>query len=402
MNPFDLWGEQMRVDPLPTLALMRAEAPIVRLFNPHQGAPEWRVTRYVDVVELLRDQRFSKDKRKLSDQARSRYFRVTEFDRLDKHMLYADPPQHTRMRALVSKAFTPRRIAELHPSVVEATTRLLDQAERQDSVDLLDALAFQLPITVLADLIGVPVEDQERFREWTRILIAPPSEGDFDALRRMAIEFQQYLEEFLALRRRQPRDDLTSALIEAETHGDRLSSVELMSMVFLLIAAGFETTGNLIGNGVWALLRHPAQLRRLSATPALIEPAIEEVLRYCPPVKNSTGAFALTDVEFRGTLIPAEELVVASLLSAHHDDAQFPEPERFDITRTPNRHMGFGLGLHFCLGAALARLEATVAIGTLVQRFPGLQFAADPETLRWKDGVFVHGLDCLPVTWAAR
>ncbi|MEU7634235.1 cytochrome P450 [Nocardia sp. NPDC049220] len=402
MNQFDLWGERMRVDPLPTLALMRAEAPIVRLFNPHQGAPEWRVTRYVDVVELLRDPRFSKDKRKLSDQARSRYFRVTEFDRLDNHMLYADPPQHTRLRALVSKAFTPRRIAQLRPSVVEATTRLLDQAQRQDSVDLLDALAFQLPITVLAELIGVPVEDQERFREWTRILIAPPSDGDFDALRRMAIEFQQYLEEFLVLRRRRPRDDLTSALIEAETHGDRLSSVELMSMVFLLIAAGFETTGNLIGNGVWALLRHPAELRRLRATPALIEPAIEEVLRYCPPVKNSTGAFALTDVEFRGTLIPAEELVVASLLSAHHDDTQFPEPERFDITRSPNRHMGFGLGLHFCLGASLARLEATVAIGTLVQRFPGLQFAADPETLRWKDGVFVHGLDCLPVTWEAR
>ncbi|WP_406277301.1 cytochrome P450 [Nocardia sp. NBC_00881] len=402
MNRFDLWGEQMRVDPLPTLALMRAEAPIVRLFNPHQGAPEWRVTRYADVVELLRDPRFTKDKRKLSDQVRSRYFRVTEFDRLDKHMLYADPPEHTRMRALVAKAFTPRRVSELRPRIAEATAKLLDLAERQDSVDLLDALAFRLPITVLVELIGVPLEDQERFREWTRILIAPPSEGDFDALRRMAIEFQQYLEEFLALRRRRPRDDLTSALIEAETHGDRLSSVELMSMVFLLIAAGFETTGNLIGNGVWALLRHPAELSRLRATPELIEPAIEEVLRYCPPVANSTGAFPLTDVEFRGTVIPAEELVVASLLSAHHDHTQFPEPDRFDITRTPNRHLGFGLGLHFCLGASLARLEATTAIGTLVQRFPGLRFAADPDTFRWKNGVFVNGLECLPVTWEAR
>ncbi|MGO4617425.1 cytochrome P450 [Nocardia sp. 2YAB30] len=401
MNRFDLWGEQMRVDPLPTLALMRAEVPIARLFNPHQGAPEWRVTRYADVVELLRDPRFTKDKRKLSDQARSRYFRITEFDRLDKHMLYADPPEHTRMRALVARAFTPRRISELRPRIAEATTRLLDLAERQDSVDLLDALAFRLPITVLVELIGVPIEDQERFREWTRILIAPPSEGDFDALRRMAIEFQQYLEEFLALRRRRPRDDLTSALIEAQTHGDRLSSVELMSMVFLLIAAGFETTGNLIGNGVWALLRHPAELRRLRAAPELIESAIEEVLRYCPPVANSTGAFPLTDVEFRGTVIPAEELVVASLLSAHHDQAQFPEPDRFDITRTPNRHLGFGLGLHFCLGASLARIEATVAIGTLVQRFPGLRLAADPDTLRWKNGVFVNGLECLPVTWEA-
>lgn len=402
MNRFDLWGEQMRVDPLPTLARMRSEAPIIRLFNPHQQAPEWRVTRYADVVELLRDNRFSKDKRKLSDAARSRYFRVTEFDQLDKHMLYADPPEHTRLRALVAKAFTPHRIIELRPYVAAATDRLLDQAEQQDSVDLLDALAFRLPITVLAELIGIPIEDQERFREWTRILIAPPSEGDFDALRTMAIEFQQYLEEFLEIRRRQRRDDLTSALIEAQTHRDRLSPVELMSMIFLLIAAGFETTGNLIGNAAWALLRNPAELMRLRATPALIEPAIEEVVRYCPPVKNSTGAFSLTDVEFRGMVIPAEEMVVASLLSAHHDDAQFPEPERFDITRTPNRHLGFGLGPHFCLGAALARLEATVAISAVVRRFPRLEFAVDPDTLRWKDGVFVHGLEQLPVTWGIR
>jgi len=402
MNPVDLWGEQMRIDPLPTLAQLRAETPIARVFNPHQEAPEWRVTRYADVVELLRDPRFTKDKRKLSDAGRSRYFRVTEFDRLDKHMLYADPPEHTRMRTLVSKAFTPRRIAELRPRIAEATTTVLDLAEQQDSVDLLDALAFQLPITVLTELIGVPIADQERFREWTRVLIAPPSEGNFDALRQMVIEFQQYLDEFLALRRRRPRNDLTSALIEAETCGDRLSATELMSMVFLLIAAGFETTGNLIGNGVWALLRHPAELQRLHATPELITPAIEEVLRYCPPVSNSTGAFPLEDVEFRGTVIPAEELVVASLMSAHHDDAQFPEPERFDITRTPNRHLGFGHGLHFCLGASLARLEAQVAIGALAQRFPRLGFAADPDTLRWKIGVFVHGLENLPVRWETR
>ncbi|MBF6098721.1 cytochrome P450 [Nocardia cyriacigeorgica] len=392
----------MRVDPLPTLARMRAEAPIVRVFNPHQQAPEWRITRYADVTALLRDERFSKDKRKLSDAARSRYFRVTEFDRLDRHMLFADPPEHTRLRGLVAKAFTPRRIMQLRPYAAAATESLLDQAERQESVDLLDALAFRLPIAVLAELIGVPSEDQEQFRKWTSILVAAPSNGDFDAVRRMVIEFHAYLEHFLETRRRRPRDDLTSALIEAQTLGDCLSPDELMSMIFLLIAAGFETTGNLIGNGVWALLRHPAQLRRLQATPTLIGSAIEEVLRYCPPVKNSTGVFPLTDVEFRGTLIPAEELVVASLMSAHHDDEQFAEPSRFDIARTPNRHLGFGLGAHFCLGAALARLEAAVAIGAVVRRFPRLRFAAEPNTLRWKDGVFVHGLEHLPVTWGTR
>ncbi|WP_030517773.1 cytochrome P450 [Nocardia sp. NRRL WC-3656] len=402
MNSFDLWGSHMRVDPLPTLARMRSEAPILRLYNPHQQAPEWHVTRFADVAELLRDSRFLKDKRKLSDSARSRYFRVTEFDRLDKHMLYADPPEHTRMRALVAKAFTARRISRLRPYAVAATDKLLDRARQQDSVDLLDALAFRLPIAVLAELIGIPIEDQERFRKWTAILIAPPSQADFTALRRMAIEFQRYLEEFIALRRRRPRDDLTSALIEAQTDGDRLSPVELMSMIFLLTVAGFETTANLIGNGVWALLRHPAQFERLRLDPSLIEQAIEEVLRYCPPVKNSTGAFALTDTEFRGTVIPAEELVVASLLSAHHDSARFPEPERFDITRAPNRHLGFGHGLHFCLGASLARLEATVAVAAVVRCFPRLRFATDPDTLRWKDGVFVHGLERLPVAWGTR
>jgi cytochrome P450 len=396
VNPFDLWGEHMTVDPLPTLARMRAEAPLVRLDNPRQEAPEWVVTRYADVARLLRDPRFSKDKRKLSQDARARYFRVSELDRLDKHMLFADPPEHTRLRSLVSTAFTPRRTQAVRPVVVEATERLLDEARQQDVVDLLDALAFRLPISVLAELIGIPVEDQDRFREWTGILVAP---DDFDSLRRMAEEFEQYLADFLALRRRSPRDDLTSALIAAEADGDRLSPVELMSMVFLLTSAGFETTGNLIGNGVWALLRHPEQLRRLRADPALIGSAVEEVLRYCPPVKNSTGAFPLTDVEFCGGVIPAEEMVVGSILSAHHDPGRFAEPERFDITRTPNRHLGFGLGAHFCLGASLARLEASIAIAALVRTHPNLRFAADPDSLRWKNGVFVHGLQSLPVAW---
>ncbi|MGP3974368.1 cytochrome P450 family protein [Streptomyces sp. 8N114] len=396
MNRFDVWGEHMSVDPLPTLATMRAEAPVVRLINPHQGAPEWVVTRYADVAELLRDPRFSKAKHKLSDHARSQYFKVSELERLDKHMLYAEPPDHTRLRSLVAKAFTPRRIRDLHPYIADAAGKLLAEAQQQDSVDLLDVLAFRLPLAVLTELIGVPEEDQERFREWTGILVAP---GDFDALRRMATEFEQYLEQFLALRRRSPRNDLTSALIAAEESGDRLSSTELMSMLFVLIAAGFETTGNLIGNGVWALLRHPDQLRRLRTDPVLIGSAVEEVLRYCPPVKNTTGAFPLSDVEFRGVVIPAEEMVTGSLLSAHHDPEQFADAQRFDITRTPNRHLGFGLGTHFCLGAALARLEATVAIDTLLRTAPKLAFAVESDTLRWKDGVFVHGLETLPVTW---
>ncbi|WP_037075470.1 cytochrome P450 family protein [Pseudonocardia spinosispora] len=394
MNRFDLWAEQMSVDPLPTLARMRAEAPLVRLHNPNQDAPEWHVTRYADVVALLRDPRFSKDKRKLSDEARGRYFRVTEFDGLDKHMLFADPPEHTRLRSLVAKAFTPRRIADLRPSVEKATERLLDEVAEHTEVDLLDALAFRLPITVLAELIGIPVTDQDRFREWTGILVAP---ADFDQLRRMVIELEEYLGQFLAMRRRHPGDDLTSALLAAEQDGDRLSPVELMSMTFLLVAAGFETTGNVIGNGVWALLRHPEQLRRLRGEPELIGSAIEEILRWCPSVKNTTGVFPLTDVEFLDTVIPAEEMVIGSILSAHHDPEAFDRPELFDIARTPNKHLAFGLGTHFCLGSSLARVEASVAVGAVVRRFPALRCAADPDALAWKDGVFIRGLERLPV-----
>ena len=396
----DLWQPQARVDPLPILAGLRREAPVVRLFNPHQGAPEWVVTRYAGAVELLRDPRFVKDPRKLSDQARGRYFRVSELGELDRHMLFSDPPEHTRLRALVSKAFTPRRVEAMRPTVTTIATRLLDDARQTgDDGDLLDRFAFPLPIAVIAELIGIPLGDQEQFRKWTTVLVSPPTDGDFSALRRMATEFQAYLTDFLKLRRAHPRDDLTGALIAVEEHEDRLSPVELMSMIFLLVAAGYETTGNLIGNGVWALLRHPDQWERLRADPALIAGAVEETLRYCGPVKNTTGAFALEPIDFAGHLIPAEELVVASLLSAHHDPAQFPEPERFDITRTPNRHLGFGLGIHFCLGAPLARMEAAVALGLLARRSPDLCFAEDPSTFRWRDGVFVHGLERLPVRW---
>ncbi|MFB9905675.1 cytochrome P450 family protein [Allokutzneria oryzae] len=393
---FDLWGEQAHIDPLPILARMREEAPVVRLFDPHQGAPEWFVTRYDDVSELLRDNRFSKDKRKLPAASREMYFRVSELDALDKHMLFADPPEHTRLRSLVAKAFTPRRIKELRPMIAESAVRLLEPVRGKGSADVLDVLAFALPITVLAELMGVPVEDQDRFQGWTRTLAAPP---DFESLRRMAVEFRGYLAEFVERRRRAPTGDLTSALIAAEESGDRLSAVELMSMLFLLIAAGYETTGNLIGNTVWALLSHPEELERLRADPALLEPAIEEALRFCPPVKNTIGAYPLTDVEFGGQVIPAGEKVVGSLLSANHDPSKFAEPSRFDITRPAGKHLAFGLGSHFCLGAQLARLEVSVAIEVLLRELPGITLADGQETTRWKEGVFVHGRSSVAVTW---
>ncbi len=398
-NRTDLWTQEARVDPMPILAQLRQEAPVVRLFNPHQGAPVWFVTRYKEAVEFLRDPRFIKDKDKLSEKARNLYFRVTELGQLDQHLLNADPPDHTRLRSLIAKAFTPRRVEALRADIATIANRLLDSVQDQGSMELLSSFAFPLPITVIAEMLGVPREDHARFREWMRILFTPPVGGDFEPLRRMAVELQQYFQDFLARRRADPRDDLTSALIAAEEQGEHLTPVELVSMLFILMVAGHETTVNLLGNGITALLQHPEQLERLRANPALIETAVEEMLRYYSPLKTSTSRFALQDLEFGGQVIPAEEMVVASLLSTGRDGEQFSEPDRFDITRAPNRHIAFGFGIHFCIGAPLARLEAAVALPILLERLPRLRFGVEPSTLRWRSGILIHGLEKLPLAF---
>lgn len=397
VHPFDLWSPEAREDPLGLCARMRQEAPVARVLSPTQRVPMWIVSRYRDAQELLKDPRFIKDRYKLADEDRLRYFRVEEIGQLDKHMLNADPPVHTRLRALVSQAFTARRVEALRPRITAIAQRLLDAFPPGESVDLLEAFAFPLPITVIAELLGVPAEDQPRFREWTTTLVSPPKSTDLEPLRKTAVQMQQYFQTFLARRRAEPRDDLTSALLAAEEHGDRLSAVELTSMVFLLLVAGHETTVNLITNGVWALLRHPDQLERLRAEPALLESAVEEMLRYCGPVRHTTSRFALHDTEFLGQTIPAGEMIMASLLAANHDPEQFAEPGRFDIARSPNRHLSFGSGVHFCLGAPLSRMEAQIALSLLLERLPRLRFAVDPCMLRWRSGLLIHGLERLPV-----
>jgi cytochrome P450 len=397
--PFDLWSSEAQVDPLSLCARMRRQAPVTRVLSPTHQVPLWIVSRYRDTLELVRDARFIKDKYKLSEEDRHRYFRVEELRHIDKHMLNADPPVHTRLRSLVSQAFTSRRVEALRPRILSLAERLLSSLPSSGSVELLEAFAFPLPITVIAELLGVPTEDQDRFREWTTTLLSPPRGSSSETLRQAALQIQQYFQGFLARRRAEPRDDLTSALLAAEEQGEHLTAAELTSMVFLLMVAGHETTVNLIANGVWALLRHPEQLERLRAQPSLIEPAVEEMLRYCGPVRHTTSRFALQDTEFQGQLIPAGQLIMASLLSANHDEEQFAEPSRFDISRTPNRHLSFGSGIHFCLGAPLARLEAQLALPLLLERLPRLRFAQDPSLLRWRTGLLIHGLEQLPVAF---
>ena len=266
-------------------------------------------------------------------------------------------------------------------------------------MDLLDAYAFPLPITVIAELLGVPLEDQHKFREWTAALINPRGHGGLEAQRNAGMQFIAYFQELLARRRGTPREDLISGLMAVEEQGDRLNPTELVAMLFLLLLAGHETTVNLIGNGVWALLKHPEQLERLRADPALIDSAVEEMLRYAGPVETSTSRFTVEELELHGQRIPAGEMVSASLLSANHDPEQFPEPERFDITREPNRHIAFGFGSHFCLGAPLARLEATLAINALLERLPRLCFASDPASLQWRESALIRGLKQFPVAF---
>ncbi|MFY0528473.1 cytochrome P450 family protein [Archangium gephyra] len=396
---YDLWAQETRANPVPVYARMRQEAPLVRLVDPYYKIPVWVATRYKDAVELMRDSRFTKDVRKLPDSSPSKQMRSGSFDAISQHMLSADPPDHTRLRTLVSKAFTPRRVEELRSRVTAIAHRLLDAVQPSGSMDLLDAFAFPLPVTVIAEMLGVPQEDQEQFREWTNIVINPPTDGNMKPIEAAGMQFVQYFQGLMARRRSEPRDDLLSALLTAEEQGDRLSPIELISMLFLLLVAGHETTVNLIGNGVWALLQHPEQLERLRANPALIDSAVEEMLRYRGPVETTTQRWAPQDLEFRGQVIPAGETVVASLLAADHDPEQFAEPERFDITREPNRHIAFGFGIHFCLGAPLARLEGTIAINLLLKRMPRLRLAEDPARLRWRDGILVNGLQRLPVAF---
>ncbi|WNG42506.1 cytochrome P450 [Archangium violaceum] len=378
---------------------MRQEAPLVRLFDPNLNIPVWVATRYKDVVDLVRDPRFTKDMRKIPDGSPSKLRRIDSMEVINRHMLSSDPPDHTRLRTIVSKAFTPRRVEELRPRVTAITYELLDAAKARGEVDLLDAFAFPLPITVIAELLGVPVEDREQFRDWTTTIINPPVNGDLGPIQHAGMQFIQYFQGLLARRRAEPRDDLLTALMAAEEQGDRLSPQELISMLFLLLVAGHETTVNLIGNGVWALLQNPEQMERLRANPALIESAVEEMLRYRSPVETTTQRWATQDIEFRGQVIPAGESVQGSLLAANHDPEQFPEPEKFDIAREPNRHVAFGFGIHFCLGAPLARLEGAIAINLLLERMPRLRLAVEPSQLRWRDGILVHGLQRLPVAF---
>jgi cytochrome P450 PksS len=399
---FELFGPDFEANPYPTYAAMQQCAPVYWQAWPNGGGA-WIVTRYEDVAAILRDhKRFVKSYRNaLTPEQRAEMAPVPELiQMIDNHLLSHDPPDHTRLRNLVGKAFTSRMVNQMQPRIEAIADQLLDQVGPQGYMDLIEDYAFPLPIIVIAELLGLPVEDRRQLREWSKAFIAPvQNEADYELFKTKMLAFTDYLGKLFRERRREPRQDLITAMVQAEEAGDKLSEAELFSMVILLIVAGHETTVNLIGTGMLSLLRQPDQLARLKQAPFLIDEAIEELLRYDGPVETSTPRWAAEDVEIGGQLIRRGQQVEVVIAAANRDPAQFAQPDRLDITRQDNRHLGFGLGIHYCLGAPLARMEGKIALTKLLQRLPKLGLAAPVETLQWQRLPPVRGLRSLLVRW---
>ncbi|MFI1171473.1 cytochrome P450 [Streptomyces melanogenes] len=385
--------EDFTANPYPYYAKLRAEGPVHRV-RTHETDEVWLIVGHDEARAALADARFSKDWRAIAE---GDY----EFTAVSANMLDSDPPQHTRLRKLVAREFTSRRIEALRPRVQEITDGLLDTmlAAPGRTADLVDSFAFPLPITVICELLGVPDLDRETFRRLSNEAVAPTENDGTNA---SMLEMGAYLVQLIEDKRATaPADDLMSALIRTRHEdGDQLSPDELIGMAFLLLVAGHETTVNLISNGVRALLAHPEQLAALRADfDGLIDGAIEEMLRYDGPVETATYRFTKEAVECGGTVIPAGAAVLVALASAGRDPARHPDPDRFDIRRTPQSHLGFGHGIHYCLGAPLARMEGRIAIRTLLERAPGLELALDGGSLEWLPGMLIRGVRHLPVRW---
>jgi cytochrome P450 len=377
-----------------TATELQKQGPVHRATLPN-GVPVWLVVDYDAVIAALNGDHLSTaamlaagglDGGKLSPDMR---------DALLKSLTNSDPPDHTRLRRLVSKAFTARRVEAMRPWITRLTGELIDGFAQHGQVDLMGEFAAPLPILVISELLGIPDTDRPQVRAWSRTIMSGLGSPGFPV--RDATEFVEYLRALIARKRTEPDEALISALIRARDESGALSANELTSTIFLMILAGHDTTLSLIGNGVYLLMREPDRAARLREDSSLLPAAIEEFLRMESPVPVANFRAAIDSFDIGGTHISAGDLVVVSLQAANRDASQFSDPARFDPARTKGRHLAFGHGIHFCLGAPLARLEGELAIGTLLKRFPDLRLAVPAAELTWSQAAFIHRLDTLPL-----
>jgi cytochrome P450 len=401
---YDLYSDDFRRDTYETFARMRADDPILCQPGIDGESMLWFITRHDDVVSvLLDDETFVRDPALAldpDDLAAWSSALPESFAFIEQHMLNRDGDDHRRLRRLVTKAFTPRMVEQLRPRIQEIADGLIDGVEARGEMELVEEYAFPLPITVIAELLGIPVADRERFRRWSNAIVTPAltpeTVAEFGAL---MSDFVAYLHELFDRRRREPAEDLVSALLQVRDGGDTLSEQELFSMVVLLIVAGHETTVNLIANATLALLGHPEALARLRNDPLLVPAAVEECLRYDSPVERSLNRWAARDVEVGGHLIRRGDAIIAIVGSANRDPDRFTEPDLLDLDREDNKHVAFGRGSHYCLGAPLARLEGEIAVSTLLRRLPDLRLAVPRDDLSWRPVPLFRALAALPVAW---
>jgi cytochrome P450 len=392
-----LFGPEMLEDPYPFYHRLRAASPVFWA----EGLDAWLATRYDDAAAALRNSQLSSDRSVRLRQRMAGKGLDDLLTRSSRSMIHLDPPDHTRQRTLVNKAFTPRAVDAMAPHIQALVDGCLDAVQGRGAMDVIADLAYPLPVTVIAEMLGVPPEDRARFKKWSDeisfFLSGNAAEAPPEELRRSLHsrgELVDYFRAVVARRRAQPQADLLTALAQAEEAGGRLSEDEVYDNAVLLLIAGNETTTNLIGNGLLALLRHPDQLRKLQADPSLIPNAVEELLRYDGPVQFTTRV-AKTDLTLGGQAVRAGQMVFLMLGAANRDPAQFPEPDRLDVTRKDVKHIAFGAGPHFCLGAPLARLEGQIAFRTLLRRLPGLRLAEGP--IEHRNNINLRGLQALPV-----
>jgi cytochrome P450 len=395
---YDLHSPAFKADSHRVFAGMRERDPVFAQIGLDGKTMIWFVSRYEDAERILRDEaRFSRDFQKLypPDSTAPAVLSLVE-----NHMLNKDGADHARLRSLVSKAFSPRIVQAMRPRIQAIADDLIDGVEERGAMNLVDDYAFPLPIIVIAELLGIPAAERDRFRVWSDAVVAPAI-GE-DAERRffgLMTEFTDYLRALFAERRLHTGVDLISALLQAEEQGDTLSEAELFSTVVLLIVAGHETTVTLIGNGALALLQRPEALAELQREPALWPAAIEELLRFDSPVERSLTRWVTADVEIGGKLLHRGELVIPLIASANRDEQVFSQADALDVHRQPNPHIAFGKGVHYCLGAPLARMEGEIALSTLFRRLPNLRLAVPVEALEWRSVPLFRSLSRLPVAW---